>query len=52
MRQLLAKAKEGTLTQPEQAEIENYGRVGSLLGILQSKARVSLRGTHKKKAAP
>lgn len=43
MRQLSAKAREGTLSDAEQAEINNYERVGHLLNILQSKARRSLR---------
>jgi hypothetical protein len=44
MRQLSAKAREGTLTPDEQSEIDNYERVGHLLNILQSKARRSLQG--------
>ena len=44
MRQLSAKAREGTLTPDEQAAIDNYERVGHLLNILQSKARRSLKG--------
>lgn len=51
MRQLSAKAREGTLTADEQAEMNNYERVGHLLNILQSKARRSLKdggGTHEK----
>ena len=44
MRQLSAKAREGALTPEEQAEIDNYERVGHFLNILQSKARRSLRG--------
>ncbi len=44
MRQLSAKAREGTLSPDEQAEISNYERVGHLLNILQSKARRSLKG--------
>jgi hypothetical protein len=43
MRQLSAKAREGTLTPAEQAETDNYERVGHLLNILQSKARRSLK---------
>jgi hypothetical protein len=46
MRELSAKAREGTLTPAEQSEINNYERVGHLLGILQSKARRSLKGRH------
>ena len=43
MRVLSHKAQEGTLTAPEQAEVENYRRVGYWLGILWSKARLSLK---------
>jgi hypothetical protein len=43
MRQLSAKARRGTLTGDEQAEINNYERAGHVLGILQSKARRSLK---------
>ena len=51
MRQLSAKARQGTLTPDEQAAINNYERVGHLLNIMQSKARRSLndsRGTNGK----
>jgi hypothetical protein len=44
MHALAAKAREGALTPEEQAEVEAYSRVGSLLGILQSKARRVLKG--------
>jgi hypothetical protein len=44
MRQLSAKAREGTLTAEEQAAINNYERVGHFLNILQLKARRSLKG--------
>lgn len=43
MRELAARARAGTLTAEEQAEIDTYGRVGSLLSILKSKARRSLK---------
>ncbi len=43
MRRLAAKARQGTLTEAEQGELQSYERVGSLLGFLQSKARQSLR---------
>jgi hypothetical protein len=39
MRQLSAKSRAGSLTRKERAEIEAYSRVGSLLGILKSRAR-------------
>jgi hypothetical protein len=44
MRELSAKAREGTLTRAEQTETDNYGRVGHVLNILQSKARRCLKG--------
>jgi hypothetical protein len=43
MRQLSAKAREGTLSPDEQAAINKYERVGHLLNIMQSKARRSLK---------
>jgi hypothetical protein len=43
MHALAAKAREGTLTFDEQAEVEAYSRIGSLLGILKSKARRALK---------
>ena len=43
MRELADKARRGVLTANEQAEADGYERVGSWLGILQSKARRSLR---------
>jgi hypothetical protein len=43
MRELSRKAQEGTLSTAEQVEIENYRRVGYWLGILWSKARLSLK---------
>ncbi len=43
MRLLSLKAQEGTLTPSEQAEVEDYRRVGYWLGILWSKARLSLK---------
>ena len=49
MRQLAAKAREGTLSSREQIEIDNYERVGHFLNLMQSKARCSLkagRGTN------
>jgi hypothetical protein len=44
MRQLLAKAKEGCLTEDEQDAINNYERVGHILSLMKSKARLSLKG--------
>ena len=43
MHALAAKVRVGTLTDDEQAEVEAYSRVGSLLGILQSRARRALK---------
>jgi hypothetical protein len=43
MRQLSAKAREGTLSPEEQVEINNYERVGHILNLIQSKARCSLK---------
>jgi len=43
MRELSRKAQDGTLTLDEEAEIENYRRVGYWLGVLWSKARLSLK---------
>jgi hypothetical protein len=46
MHTLAAKARSGMLSAGEQSEVEAYSRVGSLLGILKSKARRALkRGT-------
>jgi hypothetical protein len=44
MRQLSAKAREGTLTPDEQAEINSYERAGHILSLMKSKARLSLKG--------
>ncbi len=43
MRELSIKAQDGTLTPAEQVEVESYRRVGYWLGILWSKARLSLK---------
>jgi hypothetical protein len=43
MHQLSIKAQEGTLTRREQAELDNFERVGHLINLLQSKARRSLK---------
>jgi hypothetical protein len=43
MRALAAKAREGKLTPQEQTELDNYGKVGSLLGIMKSRARKYLK---------
>jgi len=39
MRELAEKARQGELTLDEHDELECYERTGSLLGVLQSKAR-------------
>jgi hypothetical protein len=44
MHTLAAKARAGALTPDEQAEVEAYSRVGSLLGVLKSRARRALKG--------
>ena len=43
MNELAEKGRDGTLSPPEEAELDSYERVGCLLGILQSKARASLK---------
>lgn len=49
MNDLAAKARKGNLTAEERDEAEAYSRVGSLLGIMKSKARQALK-THKRKS--
>lgn len=43
MRELMDKNNKGTLTPEEQTELEAFRRVGSLLGILQARARLHLK---------
>jgi hypothetical protein len=43
MRQLSAKARAGTLTIPEQLQIDTFEQLGCLLDILHSKARRALK---------
>src|SRR5947209_12869246 len=43
MNRLASKNREGKLKPEEEEELNNYIRVGQTLGILQSKARRSLR---------
>ena len=43
MQELAAKARAGILNQEEQDEVEAYGRVGSLISMLKSSARQSLK---------
>jgi hypothetical protein len=45
MQLLASKARQGSLTDDEQHEIENYERVGHYLSILHSKARLALRAS-------
>lgn len=40
---LAAKAREGSLTPAEEAELDNYCDVGRLLELMKSKARLSLQ---------
>ena len=43
--ELSAKARAGTLTEAETQELDSYLHVGSLLAVLQSKARQFLKQT-------
>ena len=43
MNALAAKAREGSLSAAQEAELDNYRDVGRLLELLQSKARLSLK---------
>jgi hypothetical protein len=43
MQELSLKVQEGKLTPTEQSEVESYRRIGYWLGILWSKARLSLK---------
>jgi len=43
MNALSAKARAGTLTRDEDEQLENYIRIGHLLGTLQSRARQVLK---------
>jgi hypothetical protein len=47
MNELSELARQGTLSQEEQLELDSYIHVSNLLGILQSKARCVLRGLPK-----
>lgn len=42
MKALLAKAKAGDLTPDESVEIDGYERVGHMLSLMKSKARLTL----------
>lgn len=43
MHELAAKARSGSLTESEEAEIDGFEHVGHVLAILQSRARMALR---------
>jgi len=43
MHELALKAQEGNLSESERVEIDNYCRVGRLLDLMHSKARLSLK---------
>ena len=45
MNRLAAKNRQGKLKPEEVVELDNYIRVGQTLGILQSKARRSLKAS-------
>jgi uncharacterized protein YnzC (UPF0291/DUF896 family) len=49
MNRLAAQNRANTLTPDEELELNSYIRVGQMLGILQSKARRSLRTVKKTK---
>ena len=40
---LAEKARKGTLTEKEEAELENFRHVGRILELMKAKARVSLK---------
>ena len=43
MEELAAKARAGELSDQERVETDNFEQVSSLLGILQSRARMALK---------
>jgi uncharacterized protein YnzC (UPF0291/DUF896 family) len=43
MQELAEKSNDGTLTEDERLELQNYVRIGNVLALIQSKARLSLR---------
>jgi hypothetical protein len=51
MHDLLVRNQEDKLTAAEKAEMFAFARAGTILGILQSKARLALRTASKKRAA-
>ena len=52
MNALAERAREGTLTTEEAAELDSYLHVGSLLSILQSKARRLLKSEDSSSSHP
>jgi hypothetical protein len=50
MHQLLTKAKTGELTADATVEIDNYERVGHMLSLMKSKARLSLKASEKQES--
>jgi hypothetical protein len=45
MQELAQKSNDGTLTADERLELQNYVRIGNVIALMQSKARLSLRHT-------
>ena len=43
MNQLAEGARQGSLTDEKQAEVDSYERIGHFLSLLKSKARLSLK---------
>jgi uncharacterized protein YnzC (UPF0291/DUF896 family) len=43
--ELAEKARQGTLSEEEAAELRNYGQVGRILELMKAKAKVSLSKT-------
>lgn len=43
MEELAQKSNDGALMQDERAELQNYVRIGNVLALMQSKARLSLK---------
>jgi hypothetical protein len=48
MHELSAKARAGTLTPDENAEMDTYERVGSILSTLKSRARQVLKRSNRR----
>ena len=43
MLELAGKGNRGDLTEPERAEVESFRLIGKFLGLIQAKARLSLK---------